>query len=150
MLEIERKFLVKRLPADLKRFPSALILQGYLATELRGAQVRLRKRGQVCSLAFKRARGYGREEREIRLTRTQFNALWPGTSGRRLRKTRYEIPWNGRIIEVDVYRGQHRGLVVAEVEFRNRNACDRFKPPEWLGREVTGSKRYSNVRLAGE
>jgi CYTH domain-containing protein len=150
MLEIERKFLVKRLPADLKRFPSALILQGYLATELRGAQVRLRKHGQVCSLAFKRRRGYRREEREIRLTQTQFDALWPGTSGRRLRKTRYEIPWNARIIEIDVYRGMHRGLVVAEVEFPNRGACDRFKPPDWLGREVTGNKRYSNVRLACE
>ena len=150
MLEIERKFLVNRLPANLKRYPSALLLQGYLATELNGAQVRLRKRGKVCSLAFKRRRGYGREEREIRLTPKQFAALWPGTSGRRLRKVRYDIPWNGSVIEVDIYRGAHRGLIVAEVEFPNRPACDRFRPPEWLGREITGRKLYSNVRLACE
>ncbi len=32
---------------------------------------------------------------------------------------RYDVPWNGRVIEIDVYRGIHRGLVVAEVEFPN-------------------------------
>lgn len=150
MLEIERKFLVKQLPAQLKRFRSALILQGYLATEMKGAQVRLRKTGNVCTLAFKRRRGYGREEREIRLTLAQFDVLWPGTTGRRLRKVRYDVPWNGRVIEIDVYRGIHRGLVVAEIEFPNRHTCDRFQPPDWLGREITKTRRYSNVRLACE
>lgn len=150
MLEIERKFLVKQLPRNLKQLRSALIVQGYLATEMKGAQVRLRKKGNVCSLGFKRRRGSGREEREIRLTLKQFNLLWPGTSGRRLRKTRYDMPWNGRVIEIDIYRGVHRGLAVAEVEFPNRRTCDRFKPPPWLGREITGQKRYSNIRLACE
>jgi adenylate cyclase len=40
--------------------------------------------------------------------------------------------------------------VVAEVEFPDRVSCRKFKPPSWFGREVTGEKRYSNVRLANE
>jgi len=41
-------------------------------------------------------------------------------------------------------------LMVAEVEFPNPASRHRFKPPRWFGREITGEKRYSNVRLARE
>ena len=145
--EIERKFLVNWLPDDLKRSRSFVIEQGYLATES-GRQVRLRKRGHTASLTFKVGRGSHREEREIKLTPKQFAALWPGTAGRRLRKVRYEVSWDKVMIEVDIYRGRHTGLVVAEVEFPDRASCRKFKPPSWFGREVTGEKPYSNVRLA--
>jgi CYTH domain-containing protein len=148
--EIERKFLVKRLPDNLKRSRRLIIQQGYLATESAGRQVRLRKTGRTASLTFKVGRGAHREEREIKLSPKQFAALWPGTARRRLQKARYEIPWKNLLIELDVYRGRHAGLVVAEVEFPDRVSCRRFKAPSWFGREVTGEKRYSNVRLALE
>ena len=146
--EIERKFLIKQLPDDLKRSRSLIIEQGYLATEPAGRQVRVRKTGRSVSLTFKVRRGTHREEREIKLSPKQFAALWPGTAGRRLRKVRYEIPWKNVLIEIDIYRGRHTGLIVAEVEFPDRATARRFKAPWWLGREVTGEKRYSNVRLA--
>ena len=146
--EIERKFLVKWLPDNLKRWRHFIIDQGYLATESAGRQVRLRKSGKATSLTFKVGRSSHREEREIKLNAKQFAALWPGPAGRRLRKVRYEIPWDSVMIEIDIYRGRHAGLVVAEVEFPNTASCRRFEPPWWFGREVTGEKRYSNVRLA--
>jgi CYTH domain-containing protein len=148
--EIERKFLVKELPPGLNRFRSFLIAQGYLANEPGSRHVRLRKKGKTASLTFKVGRSTSREEREIRLSPKQFAALWPATRGRRLRKVRYEIPWRKLIIEIDIYRGEHSGLVVAEVEFPNHAARRIFKPPTWFGREVTGEKRYSNIRLATE
>jgi CYTH domain-containing protein len=148
--EIERKFLVKSLPDNFKRARHFIIDQGYLATESAGRQVRLRKTGGAISLTFKVGRSSHREEREIKLSQKQFAALWPGTAGRRLRKVRYEIPWDNVIIEIDIYRGRHAGLVVAEVEFPDTASCRRFKAPSWFGREVTGTKRYSNVRLALE
>jgi adenylate cyclase len=146
--EIERKFLIKWLPDNLKQSRNSVIEQGYLATESAGRQVRLRKTGNAASLTFKVGRGSHREEREIKLSSKQFALLWPGTVGRRLRKVRYEIPWDKVMIEIDVYRGRHAGLVVAEVEFPDTASCRRFKAPWWFGREVTGVKRYSNVRLA--
>jgi adenylate cyclase len=146
--EIERKFLVKSLPDNLKRWRHFIIEQGYLATESAGRQVRLRKAGKAASLTFKVDRASHREEREIKLSPKQFAALWPGTVGRRLRKIRYEIPCERLLIELDIYRGRHAGLVVAEVEFPDTASCRRFEPPWWFGREVTGEKRYSNVRLA--
>src|SRR5437762_2735468 len=148
--EIERKFLLKELPPGLNRFRSHVIAQGYLASEPGGRHVRLRKKGKTASLTFKVGRGAHREEREIKLTPKQFAALWPATAGRRLRKVRYDIPWRNLLIEIDVYRGKHSGLVVAEVEFPDLATCREFKPPRWFSREVTGQKRYSNVRLANE
>ena len=148
--EIERKYLVRWLPDKIKRSRRYLIAQGYLATEPGGRHVRLRKKGKAASLTFKVGRGAHREEREIKLSPKQFATLWPATTGRRLRKVRYEIPWRNLLIEIDIYRGRHAGLVVAEVEFPDRATCRKFKPPSWFGREVTGEKRYSNVRLANE
>ena len=148
--EIERKFLLKELPPGFNRFRSHVIAQGYLASEPGGRHVRLRKKGKIRSLTFKVGRGAHRKEREIKLSSKQFAFLWPATVGRRLRKLRYDVPGKNVIIEVDVYRGKHSGLVVAEVEFPDRATCRKFKPPSWFGREVTGEKRYSNVRLANE
>lgn len=148
--EIERKFLVRFLPGAVLRSRQYLIAQGYLANESGDRHVRLRKKGNTATLTFKLGRGRAREEREVKLSAKQFAILWPATAGRRLRKIRYELPWKNWVIEVDVYRGRNEGLVVAEVEFPSLASCRKFKPPEWFGREVTGQKRYSNVRLARE
>jgi adenylate cyclase len=148
--EIERKFLIKRLPLEILHSRHSRIAQGYLANETGGRHVRLRKRGKTASLTFKVGRGSAREEREIRLSAAQFAVLWPATVGRRLRKVRYEVRWKNFTVEIDVYQGSNRGLVIAEVEFPSEASCRKFKPPAWFGREVTGQKRYSNVRLARE
>lgn len=148
--EIERKFLIKLLPPAILRSRHFQLAQGYLVNEPGGRHVRLRKKGRVASLTFKAGRRLAREEREVRLSPKQFATLWPATRGRRLRKTRYEMPWKNLKIEVDIYHGRNHGLMVAEVEFPNHASRRKFKPPRWFGREITGEKRYSNVRLARE
>jgi len=147
-LEIERKFLIRRLPRALSKYPHKNIDQGYLTIGRDRSHVRLRRKGRVYTLTFKRGSAVGREEREIRLDRAQFEILWPATSGSRLTKTRYDVPWKNSIVEIDVYHGSNEGLIVAEVEFPDEESCDDFEPPAWLGEEVTGMGRYSNPRLA--
>jgi len=146
-LEIERKFLIDRRPRGLSRYPHREIAQGYLAIG-RKVHVRLRRVGRVCTLTFKRGPARAREEREIRLDRAQFDALWPATAGHRLTKVRYDVPWKDRTIEIDIYRGSNDGLVVAEVEFPDEESYRAFQPPAWLGEEVSGDPSYSNVKLA--
>ena len=142
------KISFEAISARTKKFPHDTIAQGYLAVGPGGVQVRLRKKGSVRSLTFKQGTKGTREEREIRLSVEQFDALWPATAGRRLTKVRYDVPWKGHTIEIDIYRGRHRGLVVAEVEFDNQRSCAAFEPPDWIGRDVTGKPKYSNVALA--
>ncbi len=139
--------MLRQLPDRLSEFPHEEIEQGYLAIEADEVQVRLRKRGAICSLTFKRGNKQAREEREIRLSQEQFDALWPATENRRLTKTRYNVPWRNWIVEIDMYSGRHEGLIVAEVEFEDEASCATFAPPDWFDREVTGESRYSNVAL---
>lgn len=146
--EIERKFLVRKLPDDLTSYPKNKISQGYLVSLDDGTQVRLRKSSERYTLTFKRGTGNVREEREVELTAKQFDALWPATEGKRLVKTRYEIPLGARTVEIDLYHDRHEGLFVAEVEFDEEEAAKNFKPPDWLGDDVTGDPRYSNQLLA--
>lgn len=146
--EIERKFLVHKLPEDLARYPSSEMSQGYLVSTDDGLQVRLRKKREHYSLTYKRGLGNVREEREVSLTPEQFATLWPATEGKRLSKTRYEIPFGDRVVEIDLYGGKHEGLVVAEVEFDDEESAISFQLPDWLGDDVTGDPRYSNQLLA--
>ena len=146
--EIERKFLVRKMPDGLTSCPRNEISQGYLVSLDDGTQVRLRKSGERSTLTFKRGTGHVREEREVELTVEQFNALWPATAGKRLVKTRYEVPLGDRVVEIDFYHERHEGLVVAEVEFDDEEGAKNFRPPHWLGDDVTGDPRYSNQLLA--
>jgi adenylate cyclase len=148
--EIESKFLLKHVPAEILQSRHFPVAQGYLANEPGGRHVRLRKKAKIASLTYKFGRASSREEREIRLSPKQFATLWPATAGRRLRKVRYEVAWKNLTIEIDIYGGRNRGLIVAEVEFPNQASRRKFKPPAWFGREITGEKRYSNIRLARE
>jgi adenylate cyclase len=148
-IEIERKFLVPEPPSDLDRWPSTTIAQGYLAVADDGTEVRVRRRDDSASLTVKSGRGRVRVEEEMEIEADRFERLWPLTEGRRIEKTRYEIPaGDGLTIELDVYGGDLDGLVTAEVEFASEDAAEAFAAPDWLGPDVTDDLRYKNQRLA--
>ena len=150
-MERERKFLVKKRPIKLSAYPHAIIEQGYLAVEngtSDAAEVRLRKTGGHWYLTVKVGKGLSRQEKEVRVPGSIAHRLWPLTKARRLRKTRYKIPYRRLKIELDVYHGKAKGLMVAEVEFASETASKAFQVPQWFGKEVTGRKMYSNAQLA--
>ena len=146
--EIERVYKLRRMPDNVEQYPSNKIVQGYLAIDVHGAEVRLRK---IDDRYFETFKGRGllqRRELEIELSHDQFNTLWPGTEGRRIEKVRYQINRAGQKIELNVFRGNLEGLVLAEVEFPSREKSEEFKPPDWLGEDVTEDSRYKNQNLA--
>ena len=146
--EIERKFLVTETPPGLERYPHATIRQGYLALDPDGTEVRIRQKGDRFFQTVKRGAGLQRLEVEFLLTRSQFEALWPLTQGRRVEKIRYDIAFDAHVIELDVYDGALAGLLTAEVEFASLEASAAFQPPPWLNQEITEDKRYKNKNLA--
>jgi adenylate cyclase len=143
-VEIERKFLIERLPDEAGRASSRRIDQGYVALD-QGAEVRLRRHGDDLWLTIKGVGGLARVEEEFALGADQFDSLWPLTEGRRIEKTRHELPGG---VEVDVYDGALAGLIVAEIEFGSEAESAAFEPPEWFGAEVTNDPRYKNRALA--
>lgn len=148
-MEIERKFVLAGPPRGLEQHPHTRVEQGYVALDPNGTEVRVRRRGDDRTLTIKSGSGLSRTEEEASLEEPRFAALWPLTDGRRVVKTRYLVPLeDGLTAEVDVYEDALRGLMTAEVEFGSASAAEAFAPPEWLGTEVTGDKRYANRALA--
>ncbi|HEX5608553.1 MAG TPA: CYTH domain-containing protein [Solirubrobacterales bacterium] len=148
-IEIERKFLLRDLPAELREGPGQAIEQGYLAIHADGTEVRVRSAGGRCTLTVKAPGGLSRAEVELEIGRDRFCSLWPLTAGRRLRKRRSTAELSGGVIlEVDRYQGALSGLVIAEAEFGSEDESAAFEPPPWLGREVTACLEYRNQSLA--
>jgi adenylate cyclase len=147
-MEIERKFVPLGRPERLDEFPSVRIRQGYLAIVEGEVEVRLRRTDDATVLTVKRGAGEVRREEEVELGEDQFRSLWPLTEGARVEKRRYSVPHEELTIEVDVFEGPLSGMLLAEVEFDSERASEAFRPPEWLGDEVTGDGRYANESLA--
>ena len=148
-VEIERKFLVAELPAEIADHPGQRIEQGYLAIAPDGVEVRVRRRAGQATLTVKSGPGQVRTEEELAIDERRFDSLWALTDGRRVSKARHEIPLgDGLTAELDVYDGAHAGLLIVEIEFPSLEASEAFAPPPWVGPEVTGDARYANQSLA--
>lgn len=145
--EVERKWIVNCLP-ELAGVKGKEVIQGYIAVTPDGTEVRVRQKGDKFFQTIKTDGGLIRGEIEIELTKEQYDDLWQATQGRRLEKTRYEISYGNATIELDVYKGDLLGLIVAEVEFASVRDSTTFSPPGWFGAEVTEDTRYKNKNLA--
>ncbi len=64
----------------------------------------------------------------------------------RIDKIRYIVPIQGKKWEIDVFRGKHRGLTVAELELKSVD--EQFEVPQWIGKDITEDRRYSNASLS--
>lgn len=153
--EIERRFLVKEIPANLLTFPYLRITQAYLPSE-NGVSIRIRKVTDMDNeITFyqtikleKKGVGKIREETEIEIHEKVYDALLPLAKGNKIKKIRFLIPYGAKTIELDIYTGKYIGLVTAEVEFKTERECDNFVPLNWFGREVTSLNSYTNHCLA--
>jgi CYTH domain-containing protein len=146
--EIERKFLVDRLPPDIENLTGKSIRQGYVIAAEGGIELRVRQKQSACYQTVKMGEGLSRTEIEIELSPDQFNRLWPYTDGRRVSKTRYTFPVGDHTAELDRFEGNLEGLLLVEVEFASVDDARDFTPPDWFGRDVTEDKHYKNKHLA--
>jgi adenylate cyclase len=148
VVEIERKFVLDSLPADIAGADGEQIDQGYLSSPPDAdVEVRVRRRGDGYWLTFKTRGDLVREEIEIPIGRDVFERLWPLSAGRRITKRRIVRTLDDATVEIDVYGGELAGLVTAEVEFSSSDEALAFEPPPWLGRDVTDDLRYRNQLL---
>ncbi|MBK5571355.1 CYTH domain-containing protein [Ensifer sp. 2YAB10] len=144
--EIERKFLVLDDRWRQQASEGFLLQQAYLvATKNRTVRVRIID-ARCAKLTVKIRSGQARrEEFEYDIPYADAKEMFQYAQGV-IEKTRFEVEHQGHTWEVDVYSGQHRGLVIAEVELRD--LADSPVLPDWLGPEVTGNSHFSNRVLA--
>ena len=146
-LEIERKFLVTDDSYKAMAFHSDRIAQGYLCRE-GGNSTRVRVRGDKGYLTIKGPSmdgGLSRFEWEKEIPESEAWELLKLCHGGIIDKTRHLVKCGNHTFEVDEFHGDNDGLVVAEVELKS--ADETFERPPFLGKEVTGDKRYYNSSL---
>jgi CYTH domain-containing protein len=147
--EIERKFLVRSDAWRSAVETKSILKQGYIASmDDRSVRIRILD-GKSARLTIKVGRNaMTRDEFEYDIPVEDAEELLRTAIGIIIEKTRYRVPHEGFVWEIDVFAGDHRGLVIAEVEMQAET--DEPKLPSWIGREVTGDFRYSNQALATE
>lgn len=73
-------------------------------------------------------------------------------------KSRYLIPvliigpsshvYSDYNVEVDIFQGSNKGLIIAELEVNDEKDFEYIVLPDWIKQEVTDDKRYHNAYLA--
>lgn len=144
-MEIERKFLLKRLPQQISHCENANLKQAYLCTD---PVIRIRRKNNQYILTYKSAGLMEREEIEVPLNQKSFEHLLKKCDGNIIAKTRYNLPLDsGLIVEIDEFHDGFDGLIIAEVEFPDRETAENFVPPMWLNHEVTNDPKFQNSNL---
>lgn len=159
-MEIERKFLLKKLPENLSDFPCRHIEQAYLNVD---PVIRVRKEDDDYYVTYKGRGMMAREEHNLPLTKEAYYHLRDKADGNIISKRRYLIPLNNPgfkegypappadyslTIELDVFDPPFEPLILAEVEFGSKDAAEAFVPPEWFWEDVTYCKEYHNSYMA--
>ena len=144
--EIERKFLV--LNDDWRGIVESdmQIIQAYLASN-EFSSTRIRIQGDKANINIKSA--------TLGITRTEFEYAIPVDDAQLMiddlcikpviEKTRYIVKHMQHRWEIDVFSGDNRGLIVAEIELSSPD--ETFEKPSWIGEEVSNDARYYNVCL---
>lgn len=148
-VEIERKWILRKLPKEVSLSTGVSIQQGYLNSCSDSLEVRVRKIGMQHRQTVKSKGGIERTELETKITPSEFSRAIKLAEGRVIEKKRHYVKLKDGTAEVDVYSGSLTGLLVVEVEFASKDKAQVFKIPEWFGPEVTEVAEFKNANLAG-
>ena len=146
-LEIERKFLVLDDSYKHEAFSNSHIRQGYICSD-RGRTVRIRIRDEHAYITIKGPSlngGLSRYEFEQEIPFDDAEKLMTLCDPGIIDKTRWLIKSGSHTFEVDEFHGDNDGLIVAEVELGSED--EGFEKPHFIGKEVTGDRRYYNSQL---
>lgn len=150
-LEIERRFLLKRLPRMINPHFSKNIVQYYTVKDGEPIRVRHEVDQDVFYITKKKntTNPIVKEETEWNIEKEEFNTL-SALATSDIKKKRYEIEYSGELWEIDDFDPEYGKLIIAEIEMPTAD-YDLTIPEEIrevLIMEVSGIKEFSNVSLS--
>ena len=147
-IETERKFLVTNRDYKKQYSSKEKITQAYLSKDpKRSVRIRVNNRkGWITIKGESDKKGLSRMEWEKEIPLKTAKKLLKICLPNLINKIRYKIQLNNNItIEVDEFLGHNKGLVLAEIELISKDQS--FEKPDWLGKEVTGIKKFYNSMM---
>ena len=146
-MEIERKFTVNKLPENLDSYPCHLIEQAYLNTD---PVIRVRRQDDEFYMTYKGKGLLMREEYNLPLNEASYYHLREKADGNIISKKRYVIPIkdSSLCVELDIFDKPFAPLIIAEVEFPDKETAEAFAPLDWFDQDVTNDPAYHNSNLS--
>lgn len=167
-MEIERKFTIKKLPENLESYSCHIIEQAYLNTD---PVVRIRRQDAEYYMTYKGKGLLAREEYNLPLNEQSYYHLREKADGNIISKKRYVIPIStpqftatymsehlsdsgksidslSLCVELDIFDAPFAPLVIAEVEFPDKETAEAFLPLDWFDQDVTNDPAYHNSNLS--
>lgn len=152
-IELERTYLVKKLPKGLSSFPHKEIIDIYIPVKADHPVLRIRKKGDLFEITKKQpihcTDSSEQEEHTIRLSKEEFDPL-THIDGKRVRKIRYDFVYKDVKTEIDVFKDDLEGLVLVDFEFTDLNRKNSFKMPDFCLVDVTQDKIFAGGMLCGK
>jgi len=136
-IEMEKVYLVKSLPKDLKNHKSITIKICDFFDPNRVNTLKLRQKGDNFELIKKETKNvYERVEHQIDIVKGEFDTLWKAGLQKH-EKVRIFYPLGKLTCEIDIYKGKLDGYVRVEVEFKTKEDMNKFIAPNWFDKEIT-------------
>ncbi len=152
-IELERTFLLKNVPENLKDCKSIEIFDIYIPQSISHPILRIRKKGDVFEITKKSPVDLNdsseQSEETIPLTKEEFSDFLK-VDGKRLRKIRYYYPINNKTAEIDVFLDDLEGLATVDFEFDSVEEKKSFVMPDFCLADVTQEKGAAGGILAGK
>jgi len=152
-IELERTFLLKKFPVDLKTLKSMEVFDIYIPRSAPHPILRIRKKSEKFEITKKhpvKTGDYSRySEETIPLSKEEFLEL-SELPGKRIRKFRHNYPVGGHMAEIDVFQDALKGLILVDFEFKTAEAKNNFAMPDFCLAEVTSDKTFTGGLLAGK
>jgi adenylate cyclase len=149
-VEIERKFLVTKIPDYVKLGAWKEIHQTYLVTGDEEIRIRASRDIETENYTMTKKKGAGmvREEIEFEIFQSSYDQLLSPTLLLPLIKRRFRILQEDHIFDLDFYQNaEDSQLVTVEIEFNSVSEAESFIPLDWFTREITEDKSYKNQNL---
>ena len=145
-LEIERRFLIKNNQWRNYIINKSEIIQGYLNSNSEDWIVRIRLEKGIHTLTLKK--------HIVDSSCYEFEYEIPSSEGKiiishlqeKIIKERSYLTINNQNWVVDSFKEQNFPLEIAEIELKNKN--ERIEIPEFISKEITGLKAFSNFCLS--
>lgn len=152
-IEYELTFLARELPIEIRAVSPVKFRDIYLPDSVEHPHLRIRQKGNSYEITKKmpiRGRDSSEQlEQTIPLEPAEFKALL-NVSRKTLEKDRYFVKIDGRAAEVDVFKGDLKGLVLIDFEFGDEKQKAAFQPPDCCLVDVTQEKFVAGGLLAGK
>ncbi|MFA6536275.1 MAG: CYTH domain-containing protein [Candidatus Paceibacterota bacterium] len=152
MLELEKTYLIKYLPADFAQAPTKEVIDIYYPISAKHAVLRLRKSGSEYEMTKKTDTGADKSQKletTIPLDQAEYEAI-AQAPGKKVRKIRYYYPYEGLTAEVDVFQDELAGLIEVDFEFETATELKKFAMPDFCLVEVTDEDFLAGGMLCGK